>query len=248
MWAPSLITNSEGRFQVQFNSPDTLTRYRVIAVAHESAANFGSQTSELVVNKPLMLEPSTPRFAHEGDRLQPKVLVQNATSYEGTWRVSLKVGSITRFMEGSEKTQSKIVTIPADGSATVSFDLSFADTGEVDWEWKAQPVSLEGVALNRELSQSLSDVVASKFAVEYPMPLLRETMFVRFENPSAQQDMLDGLSKELLEGRGKLDIEFGRSLLLEAGGALDFLLKYPYGCVEQTTSQHHPVDCSPQLA
>ena len=240
VWAPSLITNSEGRFQVQFNSPDTLTRYRVIAVAHESAANFGSQTSELVVNKPLMLEPSTPRFAHEGDRLQPKVLVQNATSYEGTWRVSLKVGSITRFMEGSEKTQSKIVTIPADGSATVSFDLSFADTGEVDWEWKAQPVSLEGIALNRELSQSLSDAVASKFAVGYPMPLLRETMFVRFENPSAQQDMLEGLSKELLEGRGKLDIEFGRSLLLEAGGALDFLLKYPYGCVEQTTSSTIP--------
>ena len=33
---------------------------------------------------------------------------------------------------------------------------------------------------------------------------------------------------------------FGRSMLLEAGEALDFLLHYPYGCVEQTTSSTIP--------
>ncbi|MFP6878013.1 MAG: MG2 domain-containing protein [Roseibacillus sp.] len=240
IWAPALATDADGRFQVVFDSPDTLTRYRVIAVAQQGPAHFGSETSQFVVNKPLMLEPSTPRFAHEGDRLQPKVLVQNATSFTGTWQISLKLGSITNFVEGSEKTQSKTITIPADGDATVSFDLTFANTGEVDWQWSAKPLSIDGAALNGALAKRLSDAVATNFAVEYPMPLLRETHFIRFENPSAQRDMLEGLSKELLEGRGELELEFGRSVLLEADGALDFLLKYPYGCVEQTTSSTIP--------
>jgi len=240
VWMPALATTRDGRFKVEFTSPDTLTRYRVIAVAHHGSTHFGREVSGFTVKKPLMLEPSTPRFAHQGDRLQPKVLVQNATSYTGTWDISLKTGSITKFVEHGEKKETKSITIPADSNAIVTFDLAFGETGQTDWQWTAIPRSLEGVALDEKLRRELSDAVASNFAVEYPMPLLRETRFIKFENPSARQDMLEGLSRELLEGRGEIELEFGRSLLLEAGGALDFLLGYPYGCVEQTTSSTIP--------
>ena len=240
VWMPALTTTGDGRFKIEFTSPDTLTRYRVIAVAHHGAARFGRKVSGFTVKKPLMLEPSTPRFAHQGDRLQPKVLVQNATSYTGTWDISLKTGSITKFVEHDDKKETKSITIPADSNATVTFDLAFGETGQTDWQWTAIPRSLEGVALDEKLRRELSDSVASNFAVEYPMPLLRETRFIKFENPSARQDMLEGLSRKLLEGRGEIELEFGRSLLLEAGGALDFLLGYPYGCVEQTTSSTIP--------
>lgn len=240
VWLPAIQTDADGKFQVQFNSPDTLTRYRVIAIAHHASTHFGRDLSEFTVKKPLMLEPSTPRFAHEGDRLQPKVLVQNATSYAGTWDISLKVGSLTQFVEHSEKTETKTITIPADGDATVSFDLVFGSTGQADWQWSAHPRSLEGIDLNGSLRKEFSDAVTTNFAVEYPMPLLRETKFIKFQNPSAKQDMLEGLSEKLLEGRGEIELEFGRSVLLEAGGALDFLLKYPYGCLEQTTSSTIP--------
>ncbi|MCS5540893.1 MAG: MG2 domain-containing protein, partial [Roseibacillus sp.] len=236
VWMPVLATNEEGRFKVQFTSPDTLTRYRVIAVAHHGSTHFGREVSEFTVKKPLMLEPSTPRFAHQGDRLQPKVLVQNATSYTGTWDISLKIGSITKFVEHGEKTETKSITIPADSDATVTFDLSFGETGQTDWQWTATPHSLDEAALDEKLRRELSDAVASNFAIEYPMPLLRENRFIKFEEPSAGYNMLEGLSRELLEGRGEIELEFGRSVLLEAGGALDFLLRYPYGCLEQTTS------------
>ncbi|MDB4480736.1 hypothetical protein N9040_10275, partial [Akkermansiaceae bacterium] len=44
----------------------------------------------------------------------------------------------------------------------------------------------------------------------------------------------------LVGGRGHLEVEFSRSRLLEAGGAIDYLLTYPYGCAEQTTSSTIP--------
>lgn len=240
IWAPSLTTNEQGEFNVTFTSPDSLTRYRVIAVAHQGAERFGSQTTEFVVNKPLMLEPSVPRFAHEGDRLQPKVVVQNATAYEGTWEVGLKVGSLTEFVEGGDREQRRTVTIPAHGNAALTFDLRFVGTGSVDWQWSARPVLLEGNDLDPVLLKRLSDAVHSKFEVDYPMPLLSETHFVKFNDPTAGRNLLEGLPKHLLEGRGNLHLEFGRSALLEAGDAFEYLLKYPYGCLEQTTSSTMP--------
>ena len=40
-WAPALVTDASGKFTHTFKVPDTLTRYRLIAVAHQGAARFG---------------------------------------------------------------------------------------------------------------------------------------------------------------------------------------------------------------
>ena len=240
-WAPALRTDAKGRFSVTFNSPDTLTRYRVIAVAHEGTGRFGSGAAEFTVNKPLMLEPSVPRFASEGDTLHPKVLVQNSTEHAGTWEVSLQLDSITAFLEGADRIQTKTITLQPKGSAALSFDVRMINTGTSDWTWSARPRSLSsGKALTPALDRKLSDAVVSRFEVSYPMALLRETHFVRFQEPEQNRNLLKGLNPELLRGRGELELQFGKSLLLEADGALDHLLHYPYGCVEQTTSSTIP--------
>ena len=240
VWIPALTADEEGRFKVQFTAPDTLTRYRVIALAHNGAAHFGRAVSSLIVQKPLMLEPATPRFAHQGDRLQPSVLIQNSTNHTGTWDISLAVGSGSRFAEHDDKTETKSITIPAGGNATATFDLTFIATGEAEWQWTAIPRSLAGQDLDEKRRREFSDAVISTFSIEYPVPLLKETKFIKFEDPGKQHDLLNGLSDNLLEGRGAIEFEFGRSMLLEAGEALEFLLDYPYGCVEQTTSSTIP--------
>jgi len=240
-WAPALVTGPDGRFRASFNSPDTLTRYRVIAVAHQNTDRFGSKAAGFVVNKPLMLEPSVPRFAHEGDVLHPKVLVQNATGHAGTWAITLKLDSITNFMEGTDRSQTRTVTLGPKENHALSFDVVFHDTGTTGWTWTATPVALDtGEELTASLRRDLSDAVVSRFNVEYPMPLLRETHFVRFDGADQSRNLLDDLSPELLQGRGEVELHFGKSLLLEAGGAIDYLLQYPYGCLEQTTSSTIP--------
>ena len=240
-WAPALQTDTDGSFRVSFPTPDTLTRYRVIAIAHQGADHFGSGTAELTVDKPIMLEPSVPRFAHEGDTLHPKVLVQNGTDHHGTWKVTLELDSITRFLEGEPRIQSKTITLPPHGSQAVSFDVALSDTGMTDWSWSIRPASLSGEGPPSEaLQRDLSDAVVSRFEVNYPMPLLRETHFVRFEEGRQDHDLLRDHNAELLRGRGELELEFGKSLLLEAGDAIEHLLHYPYGCVEQTTSSTIP--------
>jgi uncharacterized protein YfaS (alpha-2-macroglobulin family) len=236
-WMPTLITGKDGSFKARFKAPDTLTRYRLIAVAHHGTSRFGTGLGEALVNKPVMLEPSPPAFAHEGDRIRVKALLQNTTNTLGVWKVSLKLDSTT---SSADQILTSDVQVEAKGQATVEFDVTFANTGTANWTWTAVPSATGwGPTPPTDIAR-LSDSVESTFEVRYPMPLLREVQFVTFNDPAKQHNLLDGFSKELAEGRGHLEVEFARSRLLEAAGAIDYLLRYPYGCAEQTTSSTIP--------
>ena len=240
-WAPALVTDAAGKFTHSFKVPDTLTRYRLIAIAHQDAARFGHAESSIVVKKDLMLEPKTPRFANQSDTFSAQVLVQNASTFTGTWEIKFSTGSGPQtpcaVPLGST---SETVTLAPGASATVVFPTRAENTGEAVLTFQAIPISLNNGNLTPALKHNLSDAVESRFPVQYPMPLLRQTKLVNLATPGAKQNLRDQLDGRLLDGSGEIELEFSRSPLVEAAGSVDFLLHYPYGCVEQTTSSLIP--------
>lgn len=240
-WFPTVMTDSKGTFTVSFKTPDTLTRYRVMATAMAGADRFGSASKNLVISKNIMLEPKPPRFAYEGDSMSQRVVVQNASQLSGTWDISLTTDSLTNVLGGTENSLTKTVTLNAGEQSTLSFDVAFVNTGETTWTWKATPRDLSGVELTTASRNDYSDAMVNKFEVTYPRPLLRHANFIRFQNNNEERmNLVEGVNPILMNGRGHADLEFSNSLLLEAGGAVDYLLHYPYGCVEQTSSSLMP--------
>lgn len=239
-WAPSLTVDANGKFSANFTMPDTLTRYRVIAVAHHGEAKFGHGQADVTVNKPLMIEPQAPRFANEGDSLNVQALVQNASGFKGTWKITFNPSPAASdpiaTLVGAET--EKTLTLDSGGSATVMFPVKFENTGEAVLTWKAEPVSLEGVEMTPVIASKHRDQVEARFQVTYPVPLLRQAKSVKLGANGA--DLLKDFDPELLKGRGQVELEFSRSLLMDAAGSVDYLLSYPYGCVEQTTSSMMP--------
>jgi uncharacterized protein YfaS (alpha-2-macroglobulin family) len=240
-WAPAVTTDAAGQFTHSFKVPDTLTRYRLIAIAQHQAARFGSTQSAILVNKPLMLEPKTPRFAYQGDAVSPQLLVQNASEFTGTWTITYQAHAATgtpvcRAVSPAAAT----VTLAPGASTTVVFPSILDATGEAVSSWQAIPVSLAGTNLTPALTRSLADAVEARYPVIYPMPLLRQYQFIKLDKPAANRDLLANLDQTLLGGTGDLKLEFSTSPLAEAAGAVEFLLAYPYGCVEQTTSALMP--------
>ena len=240
-WAPALVTDAGGKFTHTFKFPDTLTRYRLIAVAHQEAARFGHVESSVVVKKDLMLEPKTPRFANQADTFNSQVLVQNASTYTGTWEIKFSTGNGQQTPSAVPTgTTTETVTLAPGASTTVIFPTRADNTGEAVLTFQATPVSLSNANLTPKLTHDLSDAVESRFAVQYPMPLLRQTKLVTLNTPGRKLNLRDQLDGRLLDGSGEIDLEFSRSPLVEAAGCVDFLLHYPYGCVEQTTSSLIP--------
>ena len=63
-WAASLRSDVEGKVHAGFVVPDGLTRYRIMAVVQTKRDQFGNAEGAFEINKPVMLEPSVPRFAN----------------------------------------------------------------------------------------------------------------------------------------------------------------------------------------
>ncbi len=247
-WSGGLRTDAEGRVRASFTAPESLTRFRVMAVAIDGSRRFGSGESSFEVNKPLMLEPVIPRFGHVGDRVVVKGLAFNRTAVGGDFRVELALDEAAGFDDGSPVegeavesggVQGVELRLEAGASAAVAFGVRFLSEGETVWNWNLRPVTLDAPLpeFEREAGQ---DAVESRLRAVHPVPVLREAVFGRVEPGTLSEDFLLGSKGVLFPGTGQVLVSVSRTRLSDAVEAVDRMLTYPYGCVEQTSSSLMP--------
>ena len=221
-WNAALHTDEQGRVEARFKAPDSLTRYRVMAVVHAKDA-YGSAKTTFRINKPLTVEASLPPFARAGDRMEARAVIHNQTDADHEVQVTLKAPAPAQ-LDNDEKR----LTIPAHTTRAVVFPIEFIGTGRIYATWQAQAVN----------EADLADAMQSAITVRPAAPLLRELRFISTD--AAEVSLLEDFDPQLLEGQGMLTLRLSNSRLLELGESADYLLKYPYGCVEQTSSSLLP--------
>lgn len=224
-WNATLKTDGQGHVHAEFTAPDSLTRYRVIAVAASKKNRFGSGESAVEISKPVMIEASLPRFGDYGDKLVLRAVVHNNTDVAGEADVELQVDATAKAGETRRH-----ITLPAKGSVPVDFPVELVATGHAQWRWS---VRFAGGS-----SGELTDALQSDLEVNYPAPLVREVQTKRIETNEAELARIS--DPQILEGTGKIEVNVANTRVTEIREALRQLLHYPYGCVEQTTSSLLP--------
>ena len=66
-WVGSVVTGADGEASVDVTLPESLTTYRIMAVAADRRSRFGSGSAEVRTNKPITLTSAFPRFLAVGD-------------------------------------------------------------------------------------------------------------------------------------------------------------------------------------
>ncbi|MCK9450639.1 MAG: MG2 domain-containing protein [Bacteroidales bacterium] len=64
---PQLTTDKEGLIRIKFTTPDALTRWKLMLLAHDKNLHFGQKEYAFTSSKPLMIMGNLPRFYYEGD-------------------------------------------------------------------------------------------------------------------------------------------------------------------------------------
>ena len=228
-WQAALRTDSNGQVQAVFPAPDSLTSYRVVAVACTRENQFGSAQSAFQVTKPLVVEPALPRFANVTDRVQARAVLYNQTSRTGEVEVTLQLDNHAKSTESSP-TLTRRVYLAAHGSAAVEFPVEFVAAGEARWIWSSRFLD--------EPQGGVADAVQSVLPVGYPAPVLREILLAKAKQ--AEVDLLSGANPQLAAGNGTVTVELANSRLINLSEAISRLLHYPYGCAEQTASSLLP--------
>ncbi len=213
-WRSALVTDAGGRFSTTCTLPDTLTTYRVFAVAADKdGGRFATQEGRFEVNQPVMLSAGAPLFMSAGDKLAIPLTITNNTAAEGTWQVQLVGGGEPREVQ-----------LPAGVATTLLFEINPQQAGTTTYRWVATGASGE-------------DAVEAEFLVRHPAPLLKEAHHMVIE--AGQEPIIPGniISKELAGAEGcEMELLVSANPLLHLQGGVDFLLENPGGHLEYTAS------------
>lgn len=235
LWLGSIRTDQQGQFSATYRNPDTLTRYRVFAVAASGADQFGRTTSAYEVNQPVMLEPQVPMAAAQGDKLYLPVTVSMlpdqipGLSDDATVRFRLTAESGNAVAEETAHT----VELTGNKPVTVTMPVHLPQTGTAALTWTVQPADEEEQRLG-EQAKRMRDAVKLSFPVEPARPWLRE-YFTTSMQPGMVLRPQDFVTLKFKPGTN-MKIHFSTHPLAAAAGSLDYLFRYPYGCTEQLSS------------
>ena len=105
-WIGSLTTDEYGRGTADVKLPESLTTYRIMAVAGDRSSRFGSGDSEVRINKPLTLKPTFPRFLALGDKAYFGAVLTSQLKEAGAATVTIKSldPDVLEFTTGAELT------------------------------------------------------------------------------------------------------------------------------------------------
>ncbi|MEK6743752.1 MAG: alpha-2-macroglobulin family protein [Nitrospirota bacterium] len=225
---PSIRTDASGRATVTVKFPDTMTTYRIYAVACDKGSRFGSYQRPALVVKDFYMEPGLPAFMTRGDRFRFSISAFNKTDRAGS--VDFTVAS-DRFL--SLTTTGK------------SFSLPGFDRTLIPVDGTAQQAGVSTVRFSGTFKE-LSDTVETTLPVNSGFVLGNGLQFGSFrKDVKISYDLPKAVRELRWEDVGPDDVKailtVSGSPFLRMAPGLRYFLRYPYGCVEQTSSGVLPI-------
>lgn len=237
-----LAVDAKGEARVKATLPDNLTTFRIFAVASArlvdgtSPGRFGVGDARTTVTTPFLVRAATPRQLRPGDTAEVRAIVQNYGADDGVARVELALHDDPKtpgqdLVAMSPKTAE--VAVPAGGQAFVPFQIRADGRGEAKLELRAT-LQVGAAAAGR-------DAVKIALPVEPERTLTERVAMYGSTTDDRAIAIPVALPGAIRPDVGGVSVSASSSLLGGLEDAVDSLLTYPYGCVEQTSSRLLPI-------
>lgn len=248
LWLGTRRTDADGRTTATFEVPQFMGRLRVMGVAAESR-RFGSGDATVFVRGPVMVKENLPRFAAPGDQLFPSFVVYNNTDSSASLRLEVAASDPLTAVEVNRWKD----TGPAqDGIATVTavaLSEEIAPRGQVMRVAEMTAARRAGVAETTFTATSGTE----SFSGSVQIPVRPASPYVRLTGSAAipageeKQIAIPG-GADFFPGTTSATLVVSGLPMVRFAGGLDYLVRYPYGCAEQTVSGAFPLLYLPELA
>ncbi len=223
LFSGAVELDAQGNAKIALEVPDFNGTLRVTAVAF-AEDRYGSTDAETIVRAPLVAEISTPRVLAPGDQSTVTLDLQNFSGAERSFRVRVLADKPIAVRDGEQT-----VTLADNAKKTINVPLTALEgygVGTVRVEADSTDQAGEAIRIRRAFEMV---VRAGWPSIMRSTPQSLDTLAPITLGAGA----LDGLIADSVSAR----MTVSALPPLPFAAALTDLLKYPYGCVEQTTSK-----------
>jgi alpha-2-macroglobulin len=220
VFEPALRTDAEGRVQVRVRLPESLTRYRAMAVAVAGAELFGTGEAAVTARKDLVVRVLAPRFLNHGDRFELPVLVQNTSAASQQVEVAARAAGLELMGAAGRG-----VTLAPGARVELRFAAAAVRPGTA----QVQVIAAAG---------ALSDAAAVTIPVLTPATVEAFALHGSIGGSGAEAVVLPlARPRGVIEGFGGLDVTISSTALQSLTDAVLYLRTYPFEGAEHIASR-----------
>ena len=215
-------TDQQGKAEVEFKMPNYIGNVRVMVIGAKEDS-YGAVKENIPVKSDLMLMPTLPRVLGPKDKIKVPVTIFGMADDLGAVQVSMEVEGPVKVIGSKEKE----LQFTGAANKDLEFDLAATDgIGEAKIKFRAvdqennyqseKTIDLAVRPYNPYIYQSNKQVVAAGEEIKLDVP------------------------KKGIENSNYAQVSLTKQRSLNLNHRLKWLIRYPYGCIEQTTSSIFP--------
>lgn len=221
LWSGIIQTDSKGNASFDIDIPQFSGSLRLMAVSYRDK-KMGSASDNMIVADPLVISAALPRFLSPADTIEVPVILTNTTDKETTCKTSLE---LTGPLDAIGKKQIS-VNVPANSEMEVVYRVSVRQS------------------IGQSKITVLADAFGEKFSHETDIPVRPVSPLQKRSGAdlvkAGQTATINFAADEFMPLSIEKKLLVSKSPLIQFADDLDYLVRYPYGCLEQTVSSVFP--------
>ena len=228
-WNAHVTTDENGWAQVPIDLPDNLTTWVARGVGVTLDTQVGETTGDLLVTKPLLIRPVTPRFVVVGDRVRLAANISNQTTEDRSVEVTL---GYTGLALESDATQS--VLVQSGGEVPVVWWATVLDVPSVDLAFSAVSGELSDAARPRLTTGPDGTLLVYRYTAPETVGTAGQL------SDMGSRTEIVALPPNVELERSELLVRLETSLAAAMQESLRYLEHFEYECTEQVVSRFLP--------
>ncbi|MFA6008554.1 MAG: alpha-2-macroglobulin family protein [Desulfobacteraceae bacterium] len=216
-WNPSIVTDENGKADITFKVPDSLTGWKIFVMAVTPNDRMGLGVGEFKVNRPTEIRPVMPNLVRDGDSFKAGFTVMNRTDKHRSLFCKINVkGPLDPSMAGIEST----TTVECPPYKRVDIWLPVKARG-------AGKLIFYAIAKDKKDGDGLK--------VEVPVIRKKNRETVATYGTTTEPEVTETLvvPEDAKTGSGEISVVLSPTVIGNLEGAFKYMRNYPYSCWEQ---------------
>ena len=220
-WSGILETDGDGEAEYEIDIPQFSGDLRVMATAYKGKA-FASSSKNMKVADPLVISTALPRFFSPGDTILVPVVMTNTTEKSTNCQTDISISGPLTVL----------------GSKSINADVAPNSESTVTYKLVAnQELGQTNVTVNvKALGETFKNSTDITIRPASPLQKVSGSGVIK----GGESRTLSLSSEKFIPQSVQRTLVISNSPMAEFTEDLDYLLRYPHGCVEQTVSAVFP--------